>query len=291
MSLSSLPHSALNAATSSFASCLLFFFLGSPASSTDAFLFSPTKMEKGFLGGSAGASLRNFRVMTFMASVIISLFIFSSVFLNSLKVVPSLKSFTSSLYFCFNSASFSLYFCFASSSISSNLFFTNFMPLPSPLPAGTSSLMSSRKRAYTLFGFFGIVLRFTRRFSLFFTTTRFCRNLTYDFWRLNSTIFLRNSSFRAFASFSKGARSSGEVFFHFSPRALLNSPALAPFFSSCTCFMYLFLKRLKALAGFGGASLYVVRCSLFSACLPSILAFLVWNSFQSSVILYSANFT
>mmetsp|Transcript_73095 Transcript_73095/g.165797 ORF Transcript_73095/g.165797 Transcript_73095/m.165797 type:complete len:200 (+) Transcript_73095:2257-2856(+) len=159
-------HSAFSLLTSSIFS---FLFLGGASASASAFLLLPTKTANGDFGGSCGASDRNRKVTTFIASFMNSSLIFFSRVLNVLNLGPSLNALTSSIHFCFSSFSFWASSAFSDSGAWSNLTFNAERPLPSPLPGSTSLLWMSAYIAKAFFGLLGSSRMLRSLFSLALT--------------------------------------------------------------------------------------------------------------------------
>jgi len=139
--LPSFENSCLNCSTSALAAFA--FFAGiAPSTAHCALRFSCTKTEKPDFGGCAGASLRNFSVMTFMASAVNSCLALLSFFSNPLYCSDSLYSSTSFSHFSRSAFAFCSYSAFVSAESSSHFAFRAEMPFPSPLPCGTSDRCS-----------------------------------------------------------------------------------------------------------------------------------------------------
>mmetsp|Transcript_17268 Transcript_17268/g.45746 ORF Transcript_17268/g.45746 Transcript_17268/m.45746 type:complete len:389 (-) Transcript_17268:1119-2285(-) len=163
VTLSSFTHSSLYFVSSS---RLTFLLLLWPDASSSAARFSCRKTAKPVLGGCAGALFRNLMVITFMASFMNSVLIFSLVFRKPLNLSDSFHSVISFAHCSFSSFSFSASWAFSSSEASANFFFRAWAPLPSPLPGSTSFLCSSAYMAKTDFGRLGMSIMFTCLFSL-----------------------------------------------------------------------------------------------------------------------------
>mmetsp|Transcript_49833 Transcript_49833/g.147284 ORF Transcript_49833/g.147284 Transcript_49833/m.147284 type:complete len:275 (-) Transcript_49833:1025-1849(-) len=172
-SLSSLTHSSLYFTTSSF---LIFLLLGWPDASPGMARFSCRKSEKADLGGCGGALFRNLIVITFMASFMNSILIFSLVFTKPLYLSDSFHSAISRIHCSFISFSFASSAAFSSWEASANFCFRAWVPLPSPLPGVTSVLCSSRNMAKTDLGLFGWSTKLTILFSLALVLKRSSRN-------------------------------------------------------------------------------------------------------------------
>mmetsp|Transcript_61841 Transcript_61841/g.121697 ORF Transcript_61841/g.121697 Transcript_61841/m.121697 type:complete len:299 (-) Transcript_61841:632-1528(-) len=227
--LSNFSNSSFQAASSSLRAALARF---SPSAPSAALRFSWTKMAKVDLGGCAGAALKNFTVITFMAALASSRLAAASFLENSLYCWLSFQALTSSSNFsrsCFCSSSKAF---FSSSVAFANFSFNADVPRPSPLPASTSFLCFSAKSAKTDLGFFGASRRWTRLFSVIFTLKRSFRKAEYLLSFRNAAQSFMYWALSASASLLYLAFFSSGVAAHISATFLAKSPAVRPLFSA-----------------------------------------------------------